>query len=225
MKQKFSLVFMLMATMMAVCLIASNIFTTKVFSVGGIILTGDLLIFPVSYILNDCISEIYGYRKTRLAIWMSFGFDFFFILFAQIVVAIPGAGFWDGGEHFDYIFSMEVKVVLASLLAFLVGSTVNAAVMSRMKVASHGRHFWMRAILSSVAGDLADSLIFMPIVFWSVGVRQLLFMIVCQVCTKVLYETILLPVTRRVVEYFKKKDATDVYDDGISYNPFKLGDI
>lgn len=222
MKKQVSAIFSVMCTLMAACLIASNIFTTKVFSVFGIVLTGDLLIFPVSYILNDCISEVYGYRKARFAIWLSFGIDFLFVLIAQAVVALPGAGFWEGGAHFDYILRMEIWVAAASLVAFLVGSTVNAAVMSRMKAADAGKRFWLRAIVSSVAGDLCDSLVFMPVVFWSVGFRKLVLMILCQVLVKVLYEVILLPLTQKVVRDVKRIDATDVYDDGISYNPFRF---
>ena len=222
MKQQLSLVYSVMCTLMTVCLIASNIFTVKVFSVAGTVLTGDLLIFPVSYIINDCISEVYGFRKARLAIWLSFGINFLFVLVAQAVVALPGADFWEGGEHFDYILKMEVWVALASLLAFFVGSTVNAAVMSRMKVADAGRRFWLRAVVSSLAGDLCDSAVFMPVVFWSVGIKRLALMILCQVGVKVMYEVILLPVTSRVVRRIKQTDATDVYDDGISYNPFRL---
>lgn len=225
MKRQISVTYLVMCVLMTVCLIASNIFTAKVFSLWGLVLTGDLVIFPVSYILNDCISEIYGYRRTRLAIWIAFAMNFFFVLVAQAVTAIPGADFWDGGEHFDYIFRMEVRVAVASLLAFFVGSTVNAAVMSRMKVASGGRRFWLRAIVSSLAGDMADSLVFMPIVFLSVGLKRLALMIACQVMAKVLYEVVLLPVTQAVVKKVKKADATDVYDDGISYNPLRIGDI
>lgn len=222
MRKLFSAIFSVMCTLMTVCLIASNIFTTKVFSVSGLILTGDLLIFPVSYIINDCISEVYGYRKAKFAIWLSFGLNFLFVLMAQAVTAIPGADFWEGGEHFNYIFRMEIWVAAASLLAFLAGSTVNAAVMSRMKIHDRGRRFWLRAIVSSIAGDFCDSLVFMPIVFWSVGFRKLVMMIICQVGVKVLYEVILLPVTQRVVKRIKTIDATDVYDDGISYNPFRF---
>ena len=207
------------------CLIASNIFTTKVFSVAGMLLTGDLLIFPVSYILNDCISEVYGYNKARYAIWTSFTVNFLFVIFAQLVVAIPGASFWEGGEHFNYIFGTEIKVVMASLVAFFVGSTVNAAVMSLMKRASQGRNFWFRAIVSSLAGDLADSLIFMPIVFWSVGFRKLLLMIACQILAKLVYEVVLLPLTQHVVKILKDKESMDVIDDGISYNFFRILDL
>ena len=216
---------MMLCVLMTVCLISSNIFTTKVFTLWGLVLTGDLLIFPVSYIINDCISEVYGYRMARLSIWIAFLMNFFVVAVAQAVVAIPGADFWDGGEHFNYIFRMEIKVAAASLAAFFVGSTVNAAVMSLMKRASKGRKFWLRAIVSSIAGDLADSLIFMPIVFWSLGLEKLLLMIACQVLAKLVYEAVLLPLTQHVVKVIKVREATDVIDNGISYNPLKILDI
>lgn len=216
---------MMMCVLMTVCLISSNIFTTKVFTLWGLVLTGDLLIFPVSYIINDCISEVYGYRLARFSIWVAFLMNFFVVAVAQAIVAVPGADFWDGGEHFNYIFRMEIKVAVASLAAFFVGSTINAAVMSLMKKASGGRSFWLRAIVSSIAGDLADSLIFMPIVFWSLGLKKLLLMIACQVLVKLVYETILLPVTQHIVKILKEKEATDIIDDGISYNPFHVLDI
>ncbi|MCQ2143843.1 MAG: queuosine precursor transporter [Bacteroidales bacterium] len=225
MKQKVSVTFMMLCVLMTVCLISSNIFTTKVFTLWGLVLTGDLLIFPVSYIINDCISEVYGYRHARLSIWTAFLMNFFVVAVAQAVVAIPGADFWDGGEHFNYIFRTEIKVAAASLAAFFVGSTVNAAVMSLMKRASNGRHFWLRAIISSLAGDLADSLIFMPIVFWSVGLGKLLLMIACQILAKLVYEAVLLPLTQYVVKVLKEKEATDVIDGNISYNPFHILDI
>lgn len=225
MKHTVSVRFMMMCVLMTVCLISSNIFTTKVFTLWGLAFTGDLLIFPVAYIINDCISEVYGYRMARLSIWTAFLMNFFVVAVAQAVVAIPGADFWDGGEHFNYIFRMEIKVAVASLVAFFAGSTVNAAVMSLMKKASKGRKFWFRAVVSSLAGDLADSLIFMPIVFWSLGFEKLLLMIACQVLAKVVYEAVLLPLTQHIVKVLKAKESTDVIDDGISYNPFNIWDI
>ena len=216
---------MMMCVLMTVCLISSNIFTTKVFTLWGLAFTGDLLIFPVAYIINDCISEVYGYRMARLSIWTAFLMNFFVVAVAQAVVAIPGADFWDGGEHFNYIFRMEIKVAVASLVAFFAGSTVNAAVMSLMKKASNGRKFWFRAVVSSLAGDLADSLIFMQIVFWSLGFGKLILMIACQVLAKVVYEAVLLPLTQHIVKVLKAKESTDVIDDGISYNPFNIWDI
>ena len=121
-----SVPFVLMAIVFNVCLIASNLFETKVFSAGPLALTGGVLIFPVSYIINDCIVEVWGYRKARLVIWTGFAMNFFVVAMAQIVRLLPAAGFWDGGEHFDYIFALAPRVTVASLLAFLSGSTVNA---------------------------------------------------------------------------------------------------
>lgn len=214
-----------MCVLMTVCLISSNVFTTKVFTLGGLVLTGDLLIFPISYIINDCISEVYGYRRARLAIWIAFLMNFLFVAAGQVVAAIPGADFWDGGEHFNYIFRMEIKVTVASIVAFFVGSTINAAVMSLMKRATKGRHFWFRAMVSSLFGDLADSFIFMTVVFMAVGIEKLLLMIACQVLVKLVYEAVLLPLTQHVVKTLKIKDSSDVVDEGISYNPFRILDF
>lgn len=225
MKHSVSVRFLVLCVLMTVCLISSNIFTAKVFTLGGLVLTGDLLIFPVSYIINDCISEVYGYKLARLSIWVAFVMNFFVLAVAQIVVAIPGADFWDGSVHFNYILRMEVKVVVASLSAFFAGSTINAVVMSLMKKASHGRSFWVRAIVSSVAGDLVDSLIFMPFVFWSLGFEKILLMIGCQVLVKLLYEAVFLPVTQHIVKILKKRESMDVMDWDISYNPFRVLDI
>lgn len=208
MKHTVPVRFMMLCVLMTVCLISSNIFTVKVFTLWGLVFTGDLLIFPISYIINDCITEIYGYKMARLSIRIAFLMNFFVVAVAQVVVAIPGADFWDGGEHFNYIFSIEIKVGMASLVAFYIGSIINAAVMSLMKKASEGRKFWLRAIVSSVAGDLADSLIFMPIVFWSPNPEKLPLMIACQVLAKLAYEAVLLPITQHVVKVLKAKEAT-----------------
>ena len=226
MKQKFSINFLLMTVALVVCLIASNLFATKVFSLcRGINLPGAVLIFPISYILNDCIAEVWGYRRARLVIWLAFAANFFVVLMGQIIVWLPAASFWDGGEHFDYMFNMAPRVVAASMLAFLAGSTLNALVLSKMKVASEGRRFGLRAIVSSLAGECLDSLIFMPIAFWGTPFKTLLAMMAAQVSFKVLYEIVILPVTTRVVRRVKAVEGVDVYDVDVNYNPFKIKDI
>ena len=201
-------------------------FRNQNFSPGwGINLPGAVIIFPISYILNDCIAEVWGFRHARLVIWIAFIANFFVVLLGQLVVWLPSASFWDGGEHFDYIFNMAPRVVVASMLAFLAGSTVNALVMSKMKIASDGRLFGLRAIVSSIAGELLDSLIFMPIAFWGAPVKTLLTMMLVQVSVKVIYEIIVLPVTSRVVRRVKESEGVDAYDRGVNYNPFKIKDI
>ena len=214
-----------MAVLFTVCLITSNLFATKIFSIGSITLPGAVVIFPISYILNDCFTEVWGYRKARLVIWIAFAMNFLVVILGQLVVWLPSASFWDGGEHFDYMFNMAPRVALASLLAFLAGSTLNAFVLSKMKVAQGGKGFSWRAILSSIAGELLDSLIFMPIAFFGTGMDQLARMMLFQVSFKVLYEIVILPVTNLVVRRLKESEGIDTFDKGISYNPFKLGDM
>ena len=225
MKDKFSTTFLLMAVLFSVCLIASNLFATMVISLWGINLPGAVIIFPVSYILNDCICEVWGYRKSMLVIWTAFAMNLFVVLVGQLIVWLPAASFWDGAPHFDYMFNMAPRVVGASLLAFLAGSHLNSLVLSKMKIADSGRHFGVRAILSSVAGELLDSLIFMPIAFWGSPIKSLALMMLAQVSFKVCYEIIILPVTAMVVRKVKTSENTDVYDEGVSYNPFKIRDI
>ena len=225
MKKKVSANFLVMAVTFTVCLITSNLFASKIISLWGITLPGAVIIFPISYILNDCIAEVWGYRKARLVIWMAFLMNFMVVLLGQVLVWLPAADFWDGAEHFNYMFALAPRVAFASLLAFAVGSNLNAFVMSKMKVASKGRRFWLRAVVSSLVGEMADSLIFIPIAFWGTPWRALAMMMLAQVSFKVLYEIIVLPLTTRIVNRVKEVEDTDVYDRNISYNPFKITDI
>jgi uncharacterized integral membrane protein (TIGR00697 family) len=226
MKEKVSVPFMLLGILFNVCLIASNLLETKVIEICGLSLTAGLLVFPISYIINDCIAEVWGFRKARLIIWSGFAMNFFVAVLGMIAVAIPAAPYWDGEEHFNFVFSMAPRIMAASLTAFLVGSFLNAYVMSRMKVANSGRHFSARAILSTVVGETFDSLIFFPIAFGGViPVSGLLQLMAAQIVLKTLYEIIVLPVTIQVVRKLKEIEGTDVYDENISYNVLKIKDI
>lgn len=224
-RHKLSVSFMLMAIVFNVCLIASNLFETKLFMAGPVALTGGVIIFPVSYIINDCLVEVWGYRKARLVIWTGFAMNFFVVIMAQIVRLLPAAPFWDGGPHFDYVFAMAPRVTLASMLAFISGSTVNAWIMSRMKVASEGKRFSLRAVVSSIGGETVDSLIFFPIAFWGLGIVNMLQLMVTQIFLKTLYEVIILPVTNITVRKLKEFEGEDAFDRNISYNPFRIFDI
>ena len=226
MKEKVSVPFMLLGILFNVCLIAANLLETKVIQIGSLTVTAGLLVFPISYIINDCIAEVWGFKKARLIIWSGFAMNFFVVALGLIAVAIPAAPFWEGEEHFDFVFGMAPRLVAASLMAFLVGSVLNAYVMSKMKVASRGRHFSARAILSTLAGETADSLIFFPVAFGGIiAWRELLIMMCIQIILKSMYEVIILPVTIRVVKAIKKIDGSDVYDTDISYNVLKVKDI
>ncbi len=226
MKEKVSVPYMLLGILFNVCLIAANLLETKVIQIGSLTVTAGLLVFPISYIINDCIAEVWGFKKARLIIWSGFAMNFFVVALGLIAVAIPAAPFWEGEEHFDFVFGMAPRIVAASLMAFLVGSFLNAYVMSKMKVASQGRNFSARAIWSTVVGETADSLIFFPVAFGGViAWKELLIMMGIQIVLKSLYEVMILPVTIRVVKAIKKIDGSDVYDTDISYNVLKVKDI
>lgn len=226
MKEKVSVPFMLLGILFNVCLIAANLLETKVIQVGDITVTAGLLVFPISYIINDCIAEVWGFKKARLIIWSGFAMNFFVVAVGLLAVAIPAAPFWEGEEHFDFVFGMAPRIVAASLTAFLVGAFLNAYVMSKMKIASGGKNFSARAILSTLVGETADSFIFFPIAFGGVIVwPELLVMMGIQIVLKSMYEVIILPVTIRVVKAIKKIDGSDVYDKDISYNVLKIKEI
>ncbi|MDY5353355.1 MAG: queuosine precursor transporter [Bacteroides pyogenes] len=226
MKEKVSVPFMLLGILFNVCLIAANLLETKVIQVGGLTVTAGLLVFPVSYIINDCIAEVWGFKKARLIIWSGFAMNFFVVALGLIAVALPAAPFWEGEEHFDFVFGMAPRILAASMLAFLVGSFLNAYVMSKMKVASGGKNFSARAIWSTVVGETADSIIFFPIVFAGIiAWKELLVIMGLQVVLKSMYEVLILPVTIWVVKAIKRIDGTDVYDTDISYNVLKIKEI
>lgn len=226
MKEKVSVPFMLLGILFNVCLIAANLLETKVIQIGSLTVTAGLLVFPISYIINDCIAEVWGFKKARLIIWSGFAMNFFVVALGLIAVAIPAAPFWEGEEHFDFVFGMAPRIVAASLMAFLVGSFLNAYVMSKMKVASQGRNFSARAIWSTVVGETADSLIFFPVAFGGIiAWKELIIMMGIQIVLKSMYEVMILPVTIRVVKAIKKIDGSDVYDTDISYNVLKVKDI
>ena len=223
MKQQVSLSFMLMGILFSVCLIAANLLETKVVVIGGLSVTCGLLVFPVSYIINDCIAEVCGFAKARTIIWCGFAMNFFVVALGLISVQLPAAPFWEGEEHFNFVFGMAPRIVAGSLLAFLAGSFLNAYVMSRMKIQSQGRHFSLRAIASTLVGETADSLVFFPIAFGGIlAVSDLAMMMGVQIVLKSLYEVVILPLTIRVVRAVKRMEETDVYDEGISYNIFRF---
>jgi len=226
MQKSVSIPFMLMGILFNVCLIVSNLLATKVIQIGPFSGTASLLVFPVAYIINDCIVEIWGYKKACLIIWTGFFMNFLVVGFTQLAILLPAASYWEGEEAFSFIFGLGPRIVTGSFCAFLVGSFLNAYVMSRMKVASKGKHFSLRAIVSTLVGEGADTVIFFPIALGGiVGLYELFVIILTEVFLKSLYEVMILPVTIYVVKWIKKIDQSDVYDNKISFNPFKINEM
>ena len=222
-KKMISVLFMEVSIVFTVCLIASNILETKQMVFGPLHLTGGVLIFPVSYIVNDVVCEVWGYRRASILIWTGFITNFCFMAIASLADAIPGAPYWDNETGFHAIFGLTPRIALASFVSFLAGSFVNAYVMSRMKISDKGKRFPLRAIVSTIWGEGADSLFFFPLAFYEVlPDEELPLIMLSQLVLKTVYEIIVLPVTIRVVRWVKQYEGEDVYDNGVSYNIFAV---
>lgn len=225
-KKQVSVLFMLFSTLFCVCLITANVLETKQLSMGLFSITGGLIVFPISYIINDCVCEVWGYGKARLLIWLGFAMNFLFVAFGALCDVLPAAPYWHNEEGFHAIFGLAPRIALASFLAFLVGSFVNAYVMSRMKISSGGKNFSARAIMSTVYGETADSIIFFPLALGGVvPTNELPVLIISQVVLKTLYEIVILPVTIRVVKATKRHEGEDTYDNGMNYSVWKIFNI
>ena len=223
MKKQFSLPFVVMAMMFAVFLILANLMEVKVVKIGILTATAGLSVFPISYIINDCIVEVYGFAKARFVIWMGFLLNMIFVAFLQVCVALPSDPSWTAQAAVEQVFGNTPRILLGSFVAFIVGSMVNAQVMSRMKVRDGGKRFSLRAILSTVFGETADSLIFFPIAFAGMlPPATILTLVWTQVMLKTLYEIVVLPVTIRVVKMLKRVEGADVTDVNVDYKWWKV---
>ena len=214
---------MLFSILFCVCLIAANILETKQISVLGISLTGGLIVFPISYIINDCVCEVWGFQKARLLIWTGFAMNFFFVAMGALCDWIPGAPYWTNEAGFHAIFGLAPRVAAASFVAFIVGSFANAYVMSKMKIRDKGRNFSLRAILSTIVGESFDSVIFFPLALGGVvPTEELPKLMLWQVLLKTVYEVIALPITIRIVKALKEHEGEDTYDNDVNYSIWNI---
>lgn len=221
-----SLPLLVLAVLFAVCLVAANLLETKQACLFGVNLTAGLIVFPVSYIIGDCLTEVYGFRAARLVIWLGFLMNAFFVAAGLVADLLPPADYWHGQEAFHDMFGLAPRIVAGSFVAFLAGSLLNAYVMSRMKRSAGERGFSLRAILSTVAGESVDSLVFFPVALGGViPWTELPGVMLAQVVIKTLYEVAALPVTLRVVRRLKRWEGGEAIDRGISYNPFRIFEI
>lgn len=223
---------MLLAVLFVVCFIISNLIEIKTVDLGWFTITAGVTVFPISYIINDCVVEVYGFRKARLMIWVGFTMSLFTALMLNVAILLPGGADWQGQQAMEAIYGSVPRIMAASFAAFICGSMVNAYVMSRMKAnaTSRGRksraEFSLRAIASTLWGEGVDSLIFFPIAFGGVfSVRTILSLIATQALLKTAYEIIILPVTIKVVNRIKTAEGIDTVDHSIDYRWWKISDI
>lgn len=224
---RLSPTFLILTVMFCICLVVANLMEIKTVSIGPLALTAGVVVFPLSYIISDCIVEIYGFRRARFVIWLGFSMNLLVCVLLQLGLWLPGDAQWHGQEAMTLIFGAVPRILLASFTAFICGSMVNAYVMSRMKAGRSGtRGFSARAIISTLWGEGTDSCIFFPLAFagtlpWPV----IGSLILTQTLVKTLYEILILPVTLRVVRRLRAIEGGDSDDTGISYKWWKINEI
>ncbi len=226
MKKQLSVAYLISGLLFTSCLIIANIVEQKLINIGPIEATAGLLIFPISYIVNDIIAEVWGFRKARLIIWYGFLMNFLAIAVFQLSILVPGSANFTHQDAFSLVLGNTIRITLSSFVAFLIGSFLNAAIMSKMKILQKGRGFSIRAIVSTLFGEGADSIVFFTLAFYGViPNKDLVMLMITQTALKTGYEILILPITNRVVKWVKKIEGEDVFDEDISYNPFKIKDL
>ncbi len=210
-----------MAAFVAILLLSNLIGAAKLATVGGFTFGAGILFFPLSYVIGDVLTEVYGYANARRCVWMGFAALIFMAFMSFVVVAMPPATGWDGQAAYESVFGSTWRIVAASVLAFWAGEFVNSFVLARMKIITGGKHLWARTIGSTVFGQGVDSLIFYPVAFLGIWTTdQVLTVMVTNWFLKVAWEALLTPVTYAVVGWFKRREGVDVFDTGTDFSPF-----
>jgi len=213
----------LVTALFVTCLITSNIIAVKIIDVLGVVVPAAVVIFPLSYLFGDILTEVYGYARSRQVIWIGFGCNALAAIAIWIGGRLPSAVFWDGQSAYVRILGSTARILAASFSAYLVGEFLNSLVLARMKIVTKGRWLWTRTIGSTLVGQGADSLIFITIAFaGSLSAANLVRVIVAQWLVKSAYETIATPLTYAIVGFLKRTEQEDYYDHQTDFNPFHL---
>jgi queuosine precursor transporter len=220
----FSPLFLWLFALFLACLMISNVIAGRLVSIRGIILPAAVILFPITYILGDVLTEVWGFRKTRLVIWAGFAANIFMSLVFLAAIALPAPSFFRDQGAYAVVLGMTPRIVLASLAAYWTGEFANSIALSLLKKATRGKYLWTRTISSTIIGQAFDTVLFIGIGFaGTVPGTVLAGMMAAQYLFKVLYEVILTPVTYLVIGAVKRKEGVDTFDAGIAYNPFGLG--
>lgn len=215
----------MMAAFVAILLLSNLIGAAKLATLGGYTFGAGILFFPLSYVLGDVLTEVYGYANARRCVWTGFVAMLFMAFMSYVVVAMPPAEGWNGQTAYESVFGSTWRIVAASVLAFWAGEFVNSFVMAKMKLLTQGRYLWTRTIGSTVFGQAIDSAIFYPVAFLGVWTQeQVLTVMVTNWLLKVLWEAALTPVTYAVVGWVKRREGVDVFDTGTDFSPFAKAD-
>jgi len=222
------------AAVFVTSLIIANLIAVKIVSLGPLILTAAILIFPISYIFGDILTEVYGYARARRVIWIGFACNLLAVLAIWVSIELPPAPFWKLGsfdspqnsqQAYQAIFGLTPRILAASFIAYLVGEFLNSFVLAKMKIATRGRHLWLRTIGSTVIGQLADTVFFISLAFYGTMPKGALGeLIITQWLMKSAYEALVTPFTYLAVNYLKRVEREDYYDRQTNFNPLKWKD-
>ena len=214
---------LVMAAFVTILLCSNVIGAAKVASVAGFTFGAGVLFFPISYIFNDVLTEVYGYARARKVVWAGFGAIIFASLMSWVVVTLPPAAGWTDQAAYVSVFGQTPRIVFASLMAFFVGEFANSYVLAKMKLVTRGKHLWARTIGSTVVGEGIDSLVFYPVAFLGVWDNNLLLTVMMSnYAIKVGWEALITPVTYRVVNFLKRAEDEDFYDHKTNFTPFSI---
>lgn len=224
-KATYSVWFVFVVAIFITCLITANIAAVKLIEVFRFVLPAGTIIFPISYIFGDVLTEVYGYRQARRVIWLGFFCNFIVVVAVWIGQVLPPASFWDGQKAYERILGYTPRLLVASFLAYLVGEFANSFVLAKMKIATKGRWLWTRTIGSTLVGEGFDSLVFMTLAFaGTIPAGALLVAILTQWLVKSAYEAVVTPLTYIVVNFLKRKEGLDVFDYDTRFNPLLFGE-
>ena len=205
------------------CLLTANIIAAKLVVVGGLTLTAGIVIFPISYVLGDVLTEVWGYAATRRVIWLGFACNALMVLAIWLGGELPAAPFWRGELAYQEILGHTPRILMASFVAYLIGEFANAFVLAKLKIATQGRWLWMRTIGSTVVGQALDSVVFVTLAFAGIVPAGALAGIVAgQWLVKVVYEAAATPLTYAAVAWLKSREQVDTFDYDTDFNPVRL---
>lgn len=204
-------------------LLISNVASSKIVDLGYFVFDGGTLLFPLSYIFGDILTEVYGYRKTKQVIWLGFISALLMSLVFILVGVLPAASDWHNQDAYNKILGLTPRIVIASLIAYSIGQFFNAFVLAKMKILTKGRWLWTRTISSTIIGEFLDSFLFIIIAFFGILPNSLLFtLIVSNYVFKTIVEILFTPLTYKLVNFLKVKEKENYFDEGTNFNPFSV---
>jgi hypothetical protein len=224
-EQKFSIWFVLSVAIFITSLITANIIAVKIVGIGAVVFPAAVVIFPISYIFGDILTEVYGYSRARQVIWLGFLCNLLTVIAIYLAQIMPSASFWQGQSSFAQTLGSTPRILLASFLAYLVGEFANSFVLAKLKIFTSGKFLWTRTIGSTIVGEGLDSLVFISVAFTgTIPSSGMTSAIITQWTIKTVYEIVATPITYVIVNFLKRQEGIEIFDRKTNFNPIKLND-